>query len=151
MYGWVLTVMYHCEPSSVSLLLWYKCYIAGVMYKLQHQHSWFQDVMHTICSPYGQVLRIVIFKKNGVQAMVEYPLSYLSWWWDLVLKINSWENAHCKSHSHLFEFLAIVFLTFVLYPGTYLNLHRGPYLVPSLQQMLILIPKYDFKTSNSCY
>ena len=29
--------------------------------------------MHTICSPYGTVLRIVIFKKNGVQAMVEYP------------------------------------------------------------------------------
>lgn len=30
------------------------------------------DVMHTICSPYGQVLRVVIFKKNGVQAMVEF-------------------------------------------------------------------------------
>ncbi|KAI8787835.1 heterogeneous nuclear ribonucleoprotein L [Biomphalaria glabrata] len=30
------------------------------------------DVMHTINSPYGQVLRIVIFKKNGVQAMVEF-------------------------------------------------------------------------------
>ena len=31
--------------------------------------------MHTICSPYGQVLRIVIFKKNGVQTMVEYPFA----------------------------------------------------------------------------
>ncbi|GFQ66336.1 heterogeneous nuclear ribonucleoprotein L [Trichonephila clavata] len=31
------------------------------------------DVIHTICSPSGKVLRIVIFKKNGVQAMVEYP------------------------------------------------------------------------------
>lgn len=30
------------------------------------------DVMHTICSPSGQVLRIVIFKKNGVQCMVEF-------------------------------------------------------------------------------
>ncbi|XP_061183931.1 heterogeneous nuclear ribonucleoprotein L-like [Saccostrea echinata] len=30
------------------------------------------DVMHSICSPYGQVQRIVIFKKNGVQAMVEF-------------------------------------------------------------------------------
>lgn len=30
--------------------------------------------MHTICSPYGEVQRIVIFKKHGVQAMVEYPL-----------------------------------------------------------------------------
>ena len=29
--------------------------------------------MHAICSPQGQVLRIVIFKKNGVQCMVEYP------------------------------------------------------------------------------
>ena len=34
----------------------------------------FQDVMHTICSPYGQVQRIVIFKKSGMQSMVEYPL-----------------------------------------------------------------------------
>ena len=32
-----------------------------------------QEVMNTICSPNGQVLRIVIFKKNGVQCMVEYP------------------------------------------------------------------------------
>uniref|UniRef100_A0A0B6ZTT6 RRM domain-containing protein n=1 Tax=Arion vulgaris TaxID=1028688 RepID=A0A0B6ZTT6_9EUPU len=30
------------------------------------------DVMHTITSPYGQVQRIVIFKKNGIQAMVEF-------------------------------------------------------------------------------
>ncbi|XP_014253211.1 heterogeneous nuclear ribonucleoprotein L isoform X3 [Cimex lectularius] len=30
------------------------------------------DVLHTICKPNGQVLRIVIFKKNGVQAMVEF-------------------------------------------------------------------------------
>lgn len=29
-------------------------------------------VLHTICSPNGQVQRIVIFKKNGVQAMVEF-------------------------------------------------------------------------------
>ena len=30
------------------------------------------DVLHTICSPLGTVRRIVIFKKNGVQAMVEF-------------------------------------------------------------------------------
>ncbi|XP_064484874.1 heterogeneous nuclear ribonucleoprotein L-like isoform X2 [Ornithodoros turicata] len=30
------------------------------------------DVIHTISSPSGKVLRIVIFKKNGVQAMVEF-------------------------------------------------------------------------------
>ncbi|GIY72902.1 heterogeneous nuclear ribonucleoprotein L [Caerostris extrusa] len=29
------------------------------------------DVIHTICSPSGKVLRIVIFKKNGVQAMFD--------------------------------------------------------------------------------
>lgn len=30
------------------------------------------EVLHTICQPSGNVLRIVIFKKNGVQAMVEF-------------------------------------------------------------------------------
>lgn len=35
-----------------------------------------QEVLHTISAPSGQVRRIVIFKKNGVQAMVEYPLQY---------------------------------------------------------------------------
>ncbi|XP_037034053.1 heterogeneous nuclear ribonucleoprotein L isoform X2 [Bradysia coprophila] len=30
------------------------------------------EVLHTISSPHGQVQRIVIFKKNGVQAMVEF-------------------------------------------------------------------------------
>ena len=30
------------------------------------------EVLNTICSPIGSVLRIVIFKKNGVQAMVEF-------------------------------------------------------------------------------
>ena len=32
-----------------------------------------QDVLHTITQTFGDVLRIVIFKKHGVQAMVEYP------------------------------------------------------------------------------
>ncbi|XP_070496342.1 heterogeneous nuclear ribonucleoprotein L-like isoform X2 [Chironomus tepperi] len=30
------------------------------------------EVIYTICHPHGNVLRIVIFKKNGVQAMVEF-------------------------------------------------------------------------------
>ncbi|NWW55832.1 HNRPL protein, partial [Mystacornis crossleyi] len=30
------------------------------------------DVLYTICNPCGPVQRIVIFRKNGVQAMVEY-------------------------------------------------------------------------------
>jgi hypothetical protein len=29
------------------------------------------DVMQTICSPFGNILRILIFKKNDVQSMVE--------------------------------------------------------------------------------
>lgn len=30
------------------------------------------DVIHTICSPHGTVERIVMIRKNGVQAMVEF-------------------------------------------------------------------------------
>lgn len=33
-----------------------------------------QDVLYTICNNCGPVQRIVIFRKNGVQSMVEYPL-----------------------------------------------------------------------------
>lgn len=36
------------------------------------QYAITTEVMHTICSPHGNVLRIVIFKKYGVQAMVEF-------------------------------------------------------------------------------
>lgn len=38
-------------------------------------YSLLQEVLHTISAPSGQVQRIVIFKKNGVQAMVEYPFA----------------------------------------------------------------------------
>ncbi|KAM7419967.1 hypothetical protein PAMA_016870 [Pampus argenteus] len=31
------------------------------------------DVLYTVCNPVANVLRIVIFKRNGIQAMVEYP------------------------------------------------------------------------------
>lgn len=47
----------------------------------------FQEVLHTICSPSGQVLRIVIFRKNGIQAMVEYPLVQ-GLYWNVVLRHN---------------------------------------------------------------
>uniref|UniRef100_A0A674PPZ3 Heteroous nuclear ribonucleoprotein L like n=1 Tax=Takifugu rubripes TaxID=31033 RepID=A0A674PPZ3_TAKRU len=30
------------------------------------------DVLYTVCNPIGNVLRIVIFKRNGIQAMVEF-------------------------------------------------------------------------------
>nr|XP_037275605.1 heterogeneous nuclear ribonucleoprotein L-like [Rhipicephalus microplus] len=36
------------------------------------------DVIHTICTPSGKVMRIVIFKKNGVQAMVELSQVFCS-------------------------------------------------------------------------
>ena len=46
---------------------------------IQHPvHSWCfdlfraQEVLHTISSPYGVVQRIAIFRKNGVQALVEF-------------------------------------------------------------------------------
>ncbi|CDQ74817.1 unnamed protein product [Oncorhynchus mykiss] len=32
-----------------------------------------KDVLYTVCNPIGSVMRIVIFKRNGIQAMVEYP------------------------------------------------------------------------------
>ncbi|KAK4037022.1 hypothetical protein OUZ56_029066 [Daphnia magna] len=35
------------------------------------------DVLHTITQAFGEVLRIVIFKKHGVQAMVEYPFNQI--------------------------------------------------------------------------
>lgn len=38
-----------------------------------------QDVLYTICNPCGPVQRIVIFRKNGVQAMVEYPHAVYFW------------------------------------------------------------------------
>ncbi|KFP67209.1 Heterogeneous nuclear ribonucleoprotein L-like, partial [Cariama cristata] len=35
------------------------------------------DVLYTVCNPVGKVQRIVIFKRNGIQAMVEYPFEHL--------------------------------------------------------------------------
>ena len=32
-----------------------------------------QEVIRTICSPYGFVQRVVVFRKNGLQVLVEYP------------------------------------------------------------------------------
>lgn len=41
--------------------------------ELGHFCFMLQDVLYTVCNPIGNVLRIVIFKRNGIQAMVEYP------------------------------------------------------------------------------
>ncbi|XP_061437779.1 heterogeneous nuclear ribonucleoprotein L-like [Lethenteron reissneri] len=35
------------------------------------------DLLYTICHPCGPVHRIVIFRKNGLQAMVEYPFNQI--------------------------------------------------------------------------
>uniref|UniRef100_A0A3B5LS65 RRM domain-containing protein n=1 Tax=Xiphophorus couchianus TaxID=32473 RepID=A0A3B5LS65_9TELE len=35
------------------------------------------DVLYTVCNPVGNVQRIVIFKRNGIQAMVEYPYDHV--------------------------------------------------------------------------
>lgn len=43
----------------------------------QFLHVFFQKILHKICSISGKVLRIVIFHKNGLQALVEYPLNVL--------------------------------------------------------------------------
>lgn len=40
---------------------------------MTHSLSVSQDVLYTVCNTVCDVLRIVIFKRNGVQAMVEYP------------------------------------------------------------------------------
>jgi len=49
------------EPNKIILLT-----------IINPQYAITTDVMHTICSPHGNVCRIVIFKKYGVQAMVEF-------------------------------------------------------------------------------
>lgn len=42
-----------------------------------------QDVLNTISASHGKVNRIVIFRKQGVQAMVEYPFYSMK---------NNWPN-----------------------------------------------------------
>eukprot|EP01132_Coremiostelium_polycephalum_P007574 gene7574-9310_t len=37
------------------------------------------NVLYTIMSPFGRVLRIVIFQKNGLQAFIEFDSSYSAW------------------------------------------------------------------------
>lgn len=54
-----------------------------------------QDVLYTICNNCGPVQRIVIFRKNGVQAMVEYPFRSCSF---LLLPLR---NISMFLHEHL--------------------------------------------------
>ncbi len=47
-----------------------------------------KDVLYTVCNPIGSVLRIVIFKRNGIQAMVEYPYCVSVWIFVLTYCMN---------------------------------------------------------------
>lgn len=48
-------------------------YYPDVLSLRDQYHFSFQDVVKKICSSYAEVERIVIFHKNGLQALVEYP------------------------------------------------------------------------------
>lgn len=52
------------NPASIHNIL--LCTILNPIYNIT------VDVIHAIMSPYGNVLRIVVFNKNGVQALVEF-------------------------------------------------------------------------------
>ena len=41
----------------------------------KHLSLYLQDVMHTICSPHGEVLRIMVMRKQNVTALVEFDNS----------------------------------------------------------------------------
>ena len=52
------------NPASIHHIL--LCTILNPIYNIT------VDVIHAIMSPYGSVLRIVVFNKNGVQSLVEF-------------------------------------------------------------------------------
>ncbi|GAM22787.1 hypothetical protein SAMD00019534_059620, partial [Acytostelium subglobosum LB1] len=58
------------QQSAGNILL---CSIMTPLYPIT------TNVLHTIMSPYGRVLKIVIFQKKGIQAFVEFELSYSAW------------------------------------------------------------------------
>lgn len=68
-----------------------------------------QDVLYTICNNCGPVQRIVIFRKNGVQAMVEYPLL---WALSHMAITNLWISSKMRNNQsafiHLFLCLMVV-------------------------------------------
>ena len=76
--------------------------------------SLLQEVLHTISAPSGQVQRIVIFKKNGVQAMVEYPFAIPSALvhsaWNLVLKHASFTKLRSREDLSLTWHTCFLFL-----------------------------------------
>jgi heterogeneous nuclear ribonucleoprotein L len=56
------------NPASIHHIL--LCTILNPIYNIT------VDVIYAIMSPYGNVLRIVVFNKNGVQSLVEFENAY---------------------------------------------------------------------------
>lgn len=60
-----------------------------------------QEVIRTICSPYGFVQRVVIFRKNGLQVLVEYPSQTCRCGWEMELclvRVDSHWEVRVDSH-----------------------------------------------------
>jgi hypothetical protein len=83
--NWVLisgncikTCMHSTKPQCIHFDLWAEWFCL-VFIQLWKFLLFLQDVMHTICSPHGRVEKIVIFKKQAVQSMVQYPWCKSYW------------------------------------------------------------------------
>ena len=57
---------------GICICLFRCTYVRDCGTHLMYIHTCIQEVLHTISSPYGVVQRIAIFRKNGVQALVEF-------------------------------------------------------------------------------
>ncbi len=62
-----------CAHFGLILASVFLCSVCVCVYTVSELGTFSQDVLYTICNNCGPVQRIVIFRKNGVQAMVEYP------------------------------------------------------------------------------
>jgi len=51
---------------------WSQCKLLSLDFELILDGTFIQDVMHKVCESTGEVLRIVIFRRRGVKAMVEF-------------------------------------------------------------------------------
>lgn len=59
-------------------------------------------MIRTICSPYGFVQRIVVFRKNGLQVLVEYPVySTIMYMYNIIHVIVNVRTLYCDSYSML--------------------------------------------------
>ncbi|KAG7234907.1 hypothetical protein INR49_003644, partial [Caranx melampygus] len=61
------------------------------------------DVLYTICNNCGPVQRIVIFRKNGVQAMVEYPFLWVLFDMEMSFCLHPGESCFVLNHVITFD------------------------------------------------